>query len=86
MTRYLLSCFFLFTNVSIKSQNVNECIIEKGLQYISVKTFGAVGDGIANDRFAIQKAFNSGKNIYFPNGIYSLKDKTNAEAFILIEG
>lgn len=39
----------------------------------NVKDFGAVGDGIANDRAAIQAAFNSGaKKIYFPTGIYWL--------------
>lgn len=38
---------------------------------ISVKDFGAVGNGIANDRSAINAAFSSGfKSIYFPSGTY----------------
>ena len=42
---------------------------------VSVKDFGAVGDGIANDRAAIQAAFNSGaKSVYFPSGTYSVGD------------
>lgn len=38
---------------------------------VSVKDFGAVGDGVADDAAAIQAAFNSGaKNILFPPGNY----------------
>lgn len=37
----------------------------------SVKDFGAVGDGVADDTAAIQAAINSGiKNIHFPPGTY----------------
>jgi hypothetical protein len=39
---------------------------------VSVKDFGAVGDGIADDTVAIQAAINSGfKTIYFPPSIYN---------------
>ena len=39
---------------------------------ISVKQYGAVGDGIADDTVAIQAAINSGnKNIFFPQGSYA---------------
>ena len=45
---------------------------------VSVKDFGAVGDGIANDSAAIQLALNSipasGGKINFPKGTYLLKD------------
>lgn len=38
---------------------------------VSVKDFGAVGDGVANDAAAIQSALSSGaKSVYFPNGVY----------------
>jgi hypothetical protein len=38
---------------------------------VSVKDFGAVGDGVTNDTLAIQAAFNSGAvAIYFPAGRY----------------
>lgn len=42
-------------------------------QYISVKDFGAVGDGVADDTAAIQAAidaFPNGVTIYFPRGTY----------------
>jgi hypothetical protein len=40
-------------------------------EYVSVKDFGAVGDGVANDTVDIQAALNSGaKNILVPAGTY----------------
>jgi len=39
-------------------------------QTVSVKDFGATGDGTTDDTVAIQAALNTGKNIYFPAGIY----------------
>lgn len=39
--------------------------------YVSVKDFGAVGNGVADDTTAIQTAINSGvKTIFFPPGSY----------------
>jgi hypothetical protein len=39
-------------------------------QYVSVKDFGAVGDGVTNDRVAINNALAAGKRVYFPAGTY----------------
>ena len=46
-------------------------------QYVSVKDFGAVGDGVANDRAAIQTAIDAvsaggGGQIWFPQGKYNI--------------
>jgi len=52
-------------------------------QTVSVKDFGAVGDGIVNDRTAIQAAFNSGaKQVYFPAGTYYLGSTATGINFI----
>jgi hypothetical protein len=49
----------------------------------NVKDFGAVGDGVANDRAAIQAAFNSGaKKVYFPSGVYWLGQYSTSEIII----
>jgi hypothetical protein len=40
-------------------------------QTVSIKDFGAVGDGVTNDTAAIQAAFNSGAGaVYAPSGTY----------------
>jgi len=37
---------------------------------VSVKDFGAFGDGATNDREAIQAALDTGKSVYIPSGSY----------------
>ena len=37
---------------------------------VSVKDFGAVGDGVTDDTAAIQAAINAGGNLYWPSGNY----------------
>ena len=39
-------------------------------EIVSVKDFGAVGDGVADDTTAIQNALNTGKKVYVPAGTY----------------
>ena len=41
---------------------------------ISVKTFGAVGDGKKDDFFAVQKAIDGAEGIFFPCGVYVVSD------------
>lgn len=43
---------------------------------VSVKDFGAVGDGVTNDTAAIQAALTVGGGIYFPPGTYMANDLT----------
>ena len=45
-------------------------ISDRFADIINVKDFGAKGDGVTDDTVAIQNAVNSGKSIYFPQGIY----------------
>lgn len=40
-------------------------------QMVSVKDFGAIGDGLTDDTAAIQAAFNTGKSVSFPYGTYA---------------
>ena len=41
---------------------------------VSVKDFGAVGNGIADDTAAIQAALSTGKRVYIPTGTYRLSN------------
>lgn len=43
-------------------------------QYVSVKDFGAVGDGVTDDTVAIQTALDVAQPIYFPPGEYLVTD------------
>lgn len=45
-------------------------LIAKGKKMHNVKDFGAVGNGLANDTAAIQKAIDAGGMVFFPPGIY----------------
>jgi len=39
-------------------------------EFVSVKDFGAVGDGVTDDTAAIQAFFSAGGNLYLPEGTY----------------
>ena len=49
-------------------------------QYVSVKDFGAVGDGVTDDRTAIQNAINTGQSVYFPKSAYYVSDYLSPQA------
>jgi hypothetical protein len=56
---------------------------------VSVKDFGAVGDGATDDRAAIQAAIDScitlDRTLFFPSGVYVMSSFTNSGAGIQID-
>jgi parallel beta-helix repeat protein len=56
---------------------VSTTVQAKLRQYISVKDFGATGDGSTDDAAAVQLALNVAGNIYFPAGTYSIGTTLN---------
>lgn len=55
-------------------------VCEKLAQTVSVKDFGAVGDGVTNDTAAIQAAADAadGKTLFFPKGTYLVSEQGTA--------
>jgi hypothetical protein len=50
-----------------------DTVVETKLrESVSVKDFGAVGDGVANDRMAIFNALAAHSNVYLPAGTYKV--------------
>lgn len=45
-------------------------LVDKVREVVSVKDFGAVGDGVADDTAAIQAAVNASTQVYLPAGTY----------------
>ena len=69
---------------------INRTINEKAQDYISVKDFGAVGDGVANDTTAIQNAVNfgitNGNAVYFPAGDYNVTNQITINGSVKLYG
>lgn len=55
---------------------VSRSVLEKLKDVVSVKDFGAVGDGVTNDTAAIQAAIASGRCVYIPPGTYNITPLT----------
>lgn len=67
--------------------SVGTTVEDKLAQYVSVKDFGAVGNGIANDTAAIQAALNAAPNVYVPAGTYMVNGLTlNTENSVVGDG
>jgi len=69
---------------------VDQTIQQRLEQYVSVKDFGAVGDGVTDDTTAIQNAVNAAQNsvlkrlyggfsVYFPSGVYLISSTITLE-------
>ena len=59
--------------VGFRASNANSTartVLSKLRDTVSVKDFGAVGDGVTDDTVAIQAALNASSNIYLPSGTY----------------
>ena len=72
--------------IQSQANAVAETVQDKLRQTVSVKDFGAVGDGVTNDTTAIQNALSTGKSVYFPSGTYNISSALVPSANQLIYG
>lgn len=54
------------------TNTINRTVHTKLQEFVSIKDFGAVGDGITDDTTAINDALALGGGVYFPSGTYAV--------------
>lgn len=83
----LIPKFDLMDGGSTPAGAINRPINQKLSDIVSVKDFGAKGDGTTDDAVAIQNAINSSYPVYFPSGTYVCSAKiTKTAGFFHIFG
>jgi hypothetical protein len=73
--------------IRTKQSELNSFFIDK-MGLISVKSYGAKGDGVTDDTAAITAAKNAAdaagaKSLYFPRGVYKVNSGLNLSGFFL---
>lgn len=67
---------------------VGRTVHQKLQEHISVKDFGAVGDGVTDDTAAIQTALDSAltskKTVFLPAGTYCVKESSSGSGYALL--
>lgn len=82
-TAWISADFNEFTNFTATGTTTARNLVTRTAEVFNVKDFGAVGDGVANDRNAFQSAFNAanaagGGVVYIPPGRYRKADGANS--------
>lgn len=65
---------------------VNRPFNLKLAESVSVKDFGAVGDGTTDDTLAIQQAIDSASGVYFPEGVYKVTSTITLKSSLTLTG
>jgi len=91
-TRFFISivCLLLVSGLTLAERNVSINPSPESPDVVSVKDFGAKGDGITDDTQAFQKALDSfgtkGGTVYAPIGTYLFKGSLNIPRSVTLKG
>jgi hypothetical protein len=66
-----------FTYTAPFTGSITRSSTSKWSDIVSVKDFGATGNGSTDDTVAIQNAINTNKHVYFPTGTYRITNSLN---------
>lgn len=79
--------YFIATGpgVGTGTAELSQTVEQKLQQYISVKDFGAVGDGVTDDTAAFQAAINNGKPFTVPFASYLIVDSLQIDPLVGVE-
>ena len=70
-------------NILDTCERTNDAVAEK---FVTPQMFGAIGDGVADDTEAIQRAISSGFEVELPEGKYRVTDSLNVDKCLRISG
>ena len=71
-------------SLKLKADNTTvDKVITKLNDFVSVKDYGAKGDGETDDTVAIQKALNSGFDLFFPSGTYLISTVFSRNSIVI---
>jgi ribosomal protein S11 len=74
------------TTIATGTGAVSRTVQAKLADAVSVKDFGAVGDGVTDDTGAFSSAAASSAQVFVPSGAYLLNSNPNASTFIVQDG
>jgi hypothetical protein len=67
---------FNFINSTVGVSGTNVTVTGSPADYLNVKSYGAVGDGVVDDSTAVQSAITAAKaankSVFFPDGVYNI--------------
>jgi len=80
------SIFSTDTFLADGSSSVERTLLDKNKDLVSVKDFGAKGDGITDDTLAMQSAIDESNNIFIPTGTYNISSSLNIKENTFVSG
>ncbi len=76
----------LFSKITATGSPTERSLAERFAEVVNVKDYGAIGDGVADDKVAFQAAFDAGSPVHMPSGTYKISGVLNLPADLTLIG